>query len=83
MNFHLLLNSLDIYQNKQIILAGDFNLFLDATLEFKWSFPFLKKKYVAKLLKIKEHFELCDISRLKDSDGKQFTFRQKHAFDFI
>ena len=45
--------------------------------------PCLKKKYIAKLIKVKEHFDLCNISRLKNSDVKQFTFRQKHAFDFI
>ena len=46
-------------------------------------FPQFKNKYVAKLIKIKEHFDLCNISRLKNSDMKKFTFRQKHAFDFI
>ena len=28
-------------------------------------------------------FDLCDISRLKNFDVKQFILRQKHAFDFI
>ena len=45
--------------------------------------PLFKKEIRRKLLKIKEHFDLCDISRLKDSDGKQFTLIQTHAFDFI
>ena len=52
-NLHLLLDSLDIHQNKQIILAGDFNLFLDTTLEAEGGSPCLKKKSVAKLIKIK------------------------------
>ena len=43
----------------------------------------LKKKSVARLIKIKENFHLCDIWRLKNSDAKQFTFRQKPGFDFI
>ena len=60
-NLHLLLDSLDIHRNKQIILAGDFNLFLDTTLEAEGGSPCLKKKSVAKLIKIKEHFYLCDI----------------------
>ena len=38
-NLHLLLDSLDIHQNKQIILAGDFNLFLDTTLEAEGGSP--------------------------------------------
>ena len=82
-NFHPLLDSLDIHQNKQIILAGDFNLFLDTTLEAEGGSPCLKKKSVAKLIKIKEHFDLCDIWRLRNPDVKQFTFRQKHASGFI
>ena len=82
-NLHLLLDSLDIHQNKQIILAGDFNLFLDKTLEAEGGSSCFKKKSVAKLVKIKEHFDLCDIWRLRNPDVKQFTFRQKHASGFI
>ena len=32
-NLHFLFDTLDIHENKQIILAADFNLFLDTTLE--------------------------------------------------
>ena len=46
-NLHLLLDSWDIHQNKQTILAGDFNVFLDTTLEVKGGFTCLKKKFVA------------------------------------
>ena len=73
-NFQLFLNSLDIHQNKQITLAGDFNIFLDTTLEAKGRSPCLKKKPAAKLIKTKEQFDLCDIWRLRNSDPKQFTF---------
>ena len=82
-NLHLLLDRLDIHQNEQIILAGDFNIFLDTTLEAKRGSPCLKNKSVAKLIKIEEHFDLCDIRRLRNADMKQFTFRQKHASGFI
>ena len=41
-NLHLL-DSLDIRQNKQIILAGDWSLFLDITLEVKGGSPCLKR----------------------------------------
>ena len=82
-NFHLLLDSLDIHQSKQIILAGDFNLFLDTTLEAEGGSSCLKKKSAAKLIKIKEHVDLCDIWRLRNPDVKQFTFRQNHASGFI
>ena len=82
-NLHLLLDSLDIPQNKQIILAGDINIFLDATLEVEGGSHYLKRKSVAELIKIKEHLDLCDIWRLTNADVKQFTFRQKHASGFI
>ena len=76
-NLHLLLDGLDIHQNKQITLAGDFNLFLDTTGGGAGGgSPCLKKKKsVAKLIKIKENFDLCNIWRLRNPDAKQFTFR--------
>ena len=74
-NLHLPLDRLDIHQDKQIILAGDFYLFLDTTLEAQGGLPCLKKKSVPNLIKIKEHFHLCDIWRLRNPDAKQFTFR--------
>ena len=82
-NLHLLLDRLYIHQNEQIILAGDFNFFLDTTLEAEGASPWLKNKSVEKLIKTKEHFELCDIWRLRNPDAKQFTFRQKHASGFL
>ena len=69
-SLHFLLDSLDIHHNKQIILTEDFNLFVDAILEAKGSSPCLKKKYVARLIKIKEYFDLCDIWRLRNLDTK-------------
>ena len=74
-NLHLLLGSLDIHQIKQIILAGDFNFFLDTTLDTEGGAPCLKKKSVAKVIKIQQHFGLCDIWRLRIPNTKQFTFR--------
>ena len=82
-NLHLLLDSLDIRQNKQLILAGDFNAFLYKILEAKGGSLCLKNKSVAKLIKIKAHFDLRDIWRLRNPDVKQFTCRQKHASGFI
>ena len=32
-NLHLLLHSLDIHHNEKMVLAGDFNIFLDTTFE--------------------------------------------------
>ena len=39
----------DIHQNKQIILAGDFNLFLDTTLEAEVGSSCLKKEICSKI----------------------------------
>ena len=50
-NLHLL-DSLDI-QNKQIILAGDFTLFLDTILETEGDSTSLKKESITKSIKIK------------------------------
>ena len=75
-NLHFLLDKLDIHQSKQIILAGDLNLFLDTILEAKWGSLCLKKS-VAKLTETKEHFDLCHNWSLKNPDAKQCTFRQK------
>ena len=35
------------------------------------------------MIKIKEHFDLWDIWRLRNPDVKRFTFRQKYASGFI
>ena len=48
-NLYLLLDSLVIPQNKQIILAEDFNLFLDRTLEAEGGSPCLKIKICSKI----------------------------------
>ena len=47
-NLHLLLDNLDIHQNEQITLAGDFNFFLDVTLEAKGGSPCLINKSASK-----------------------------------
>ena len=49
--------------NKKIILAGDFNLFFDPSLEASSSKPTLKKKTISKLLQIFEN-NLADIWRI-------------------
>ena len=43
---HIFFISLNIYQYKQIILVGDFNLFLDTTLEARVDFPCLIKREI-------------------------------------
>ena len=46
-------------ETKEIISGGDFNLFLDAELDVKGGRPTLKKRSVAKLISVIEHFTLA------------------------
>ena len=43
----------------------------------------MKKKSIAKLIQIKEKFDLCDIWRIRNPKIKRFTFRQQHISGFI
>ena len=59
-----LLKNLDISKNKCIIFAGEFNIFFNSKLEAKSDKLLLKRKYIAKLVKIKESLDICDIWRI-------------------
>ena len=78
-----LLENFDLTKNKPIIFAGDFNLFLDGSLEGKGGNPCLKKQSHSKLLHIKEKLNLCDIWQIRNPKAKQYTFRQQHFSGFI
>ena len=75
----VMLEELDINQEKSVVLAGDFNFFSDTKLEAMCENPTLKKKLVGKLLEIKESFELCDIWRIRNPSSQRYTFRDKHC----
>ena len=51
---------------KGIVFGGDFNLFFEAKLEAQGGNPILKKKSWAKLIQIKEKFDLYDIWRIRN-----------------
>ena len=74
-----LLDQVDFTQGKRIVFGGDFNLFFDDTCDAKGGKPSLKQKSIAKLIKIFEIYDLCDIWRIRNSKKKVFTFRQ-HQF---
>ena len=78
-----ILENFDLLENKPIIFAGDFNLFLDRSLEAKGGNPCLKKQSFSKLLHIKEKLNLCDIWQIQNPKAKQYTFRQQHFSGFI
>ena len=50
-NLHFALHSLDVHQNKHIILIGYFNFFPDTNLEAKGDSSYLKKKTCSKINK--------------------------------
>ena len=63
-----------------IVLAGDFNFFSDTSLDSYGGKPTLKKKSIAKFIKLKKKFDLCDIWKIRNPKTKGFSFREKHVF---
>ena len=60
-------------------MAGDFNLFFDSKLDAQGGNPTIKKKSLAKLIEVKESYDLCDIWRVRNTKSRRFTFTQKHS----
>ena len=79
-NLSSLLEKFDVTLEKKVILAGDFNLFLNSKLDAKGGKSAIKKKKKssAKLIQLKESYDLCDIWRIRNPVTSTFTFRQKH-----
>ena len=73
-----LMQKVNIKQGKQIVLAGDSNSFFDSNLEAMGGKPILKEKPVARMVELKEEFDLCDMWRIRNPLEKSFTFRQNH-----
>ena len=63
---------------KQIVLAGDFDLFFDSKLEVNGGKPIVKKS-VTRMEELKEEYDLCDIWRIRKPLEKSFVFRQNHS----
>ena len=82
-NLSSLLEKFDLTLEKNLILAGDFNLYLNSKLDAKGGKPTIKKKSVAKLTQLKESYDLCDIWRIRKPVTSTFTFKQKHCTAFI
>ena len=60
-NLSSLLENFEVTLEKKLILAGDFKLFLNSKLDAKWGKPAIKKNSLAKLIQLKESYDLCDI----------------------
>ena len=58
---------------KNIIFAGDFNLFFDQKLESAGGNLILKELAVSKLLELKESLN-CDLGQIRNPKSKAFTF---------
>ena len=71
------------FSDKHIVLAGKSNFFCDTSLDSYRGKPKLKKKSIAKFIKLKEKFDLCDVWRIRNPKTKRYTFRQKHVSGLI
>ena len=56
-NLSILLENFDNFYNKNVILAGDCNLFFNKKLECKGGTPILKKQSVSHIIKLQEAFD--------------------------
>ena len=77
------MKNIKLLEENRIVLAGDLNVFFDSNLEAKGGKPSLKQKSVAKLLELKEEYNLCDIWRIRDRTKKSYTFRQHRSSGII
>ena len=57
-------------------MAGDFSLFFNSNLNTAGRNPTLKRKSLAKFIKLKEAYDLCDIQTVINVKVKQFTITQ-------
>ena len=57
-------------------MAGDFNLFFDSKLDAQGANPTIKTNSLAKLIEIKESYNLCDIWRVRNTKSKRFILRK-------
>ena len=73
------MKKVNIAHGKQIIIAGDFNLFFDSNLEARGDKTILKEKSVARMVELKEEYDLCDIWGIRNPLEELFTFRQNHS----
>ena len=60
------------------IFGGDFNLIFDTTMDASGGNPSLKKRSIAKLMKILQNLDVTDIFRVRYPLLKRFTFHRKN-----
>ena len=65
---------------KRSIWLNESKLFQPVILiSFLTGKPILKEKYVARMVELREEYDLCDIWRIRNPLEKSFTFRQNHS----
>ena len=78
----ILLEKFDTNPKNQLITRGDFNLCFDSKLDAQGRNLIIKKKSLAKLIELKESYDLCDVWRVRNTNSKRLTFTQ-HSSGFI
>ena len=71
------------YNKKNIVFGGGFNLIFYCKFDASGGNSILKKKFLAKLIEVKETLYLCDIWRIRNPNMRGFTFRQSHVSSII
>ena len=64
----------DIDPNKQLIMAGYFNIFFNAELDAADGNPTLKRKSLAKLIEHEEAYKFFDIWRIRNVKEKMIHY---------
>ena len=75
-----ILNNLEISQDTSVILGGDFNLFLEKSLNTDGGIPPVKTKFLSKLQEIMTENDLCDIFLNTQHTGTAFHMEKQKSF---
>ena len=67
---------------KQLILARDFNLIFDSKVDGLDKNATLTKKSLAKIIEFKRTYGLCNVWRVRYKKSKRFSFVQKRSKTF-
>ena len=61
-----ILSNFENIHNHNVIFAGDFNIFFNASLDAKGGTPTLRSQSINKLIELNETLDLCDIRRIRN-----------------
>ena len=70
------LDDLELVENCEVVIRGDFNVILDANLDGSGGKPQMKES-CKKIEDLCSSFDLIDIWRVRNPDVKRFTWRQR------